>query len=100
MAYARRTRKRYNRTGMLLVAIVVLTLVISVGVSSNNLRKKLAVNQEKIETLEVKLEAEEERAQELEEFARYAKTKAYYEEVARKKLGLVYADEIIFKATE
>ena len=41
-----------------------------------------------------------ERAKEIEEYGKYVQTKKYAEEVAKEKLGLVYEDEIIFKAED
>ncbi|MCI9333955.1 MAG: hypothetical protein HFI98_04245 [Lachnospiraceae bacterium] len=43
------------------------------------------------------MEAEQKRAQEIDEFEKYTHTKKYVEEVARDKLGLVYEGEILFK---
>ena len=34
---------------------------------------------------------------ELVEFEKYTKTKAYYEEIAKEKLGMIHEDEIVFK---
>ena len=46
------------------------------------------------------MEAENQRALEIEEYGKYTQTKKYVEEVAKDKLGLVYEDEIIFKSEE
>ena len=46
------------------------------------------------------MEAEEERARELEEYKIYVKTKQYAEEVAKEKLGLVNPDEILLKPAQ
>ena len=43
---------------------------------------------------------EEKKAEEIEEYGKYVQTKKYAEEVAKDKLGLVYEDEIIFKAED
>ena len=50
--------------------------------------------------LESQIEAEEKKSEELEEYSKYVQTKKYAEEVAKEKLGLVYEDEIIFKAED
>ena len=42
----------------------------------------------------------QERAEEIEALEAYTKTKKYVEDVAKDKLGLVYEDEVIFKADE
>jgi len=52
----------------------------------------------KEENLLAQIEKENERTEELRERSKYVKTKKYVEEVAREKLGLIYEDEIIFKA--
>ena len=39
----------------------------------------------------------EQRAEEIEEYKQYTKSREYIEEVAREKLGLVYEGEVIFK---
>ena len=46
------------------------------------------------------VEAEEERARELEEYKIYVTTKQYAEEAAKEKLGLVNPDEILLKPSE
>ena len=43
---------------------------------------------------------EEKRAEEIEEYGKYTKTKKYAEEIAKEKLGLVNEDEIVFKEEE
>lgn len=55
--------------------------------------------QAKEEALQEEIAKEEARAAEIEEFEAYTQTKKYVEEVAKDKLGLVYEDEIIFKAS-
>ena len=52
------------------------------------------------EQLQAQLEEEKERAEELEEYRIYVKTKQYAEEVAKEKLGLVNPDEILLKPEE
>ena len=49
---------------------------------------------------EAQLEAESKRAEELEDYKVYVKTKEYAEEVAKEKLGLVNPDEILLKPSE
>lgn len=47
--------------------------------------------------LEEKIAFEEERAISIKEYETYTQTKAYVEDIARDKLGLVYEGEILFK---
>ena len=90
-------KKRQNRFGMFLVTIAMLMMLIVVAVSSVELREKKAAYQQKELALKEQIEAEEERALEIEEYEKYTHTKKYIEEVARDKLGLVYEGEILFK---
>lgn len=85
---------------MLLVMMVVLVMMLVVAVNNHSLKQKLAVYQEKEQSLTEQIEAEKEREKEIEEFKKYTKTKKYIEDVAREKLGLVYEDEIIIKTED
>lgn len=91
-------RKRcQNRFGMFLASIVVIMLLIVVAVKSNELKDKKAYYAQKEQALVEQIEAEEQRALEIEEYEKYTQTKKYIEDVAKDKLGLVYDGEIIFK---
>ena len=48
-------------------------------------------------SLQAQLDQEKERAEDLEEYKVYVKTKQYAEEVAKERLGLVNPDEILLK---
>lgn len=75
-------------------------MLVFVFVASLSLRVSNANKQERIAELESQIEAEKEKAEEIEEYGKYVQTKKYAEEVAKEKLGLVYEDEIIFKAED
>jgi len=47
--------------------------------------------------LNAQIEAENTRTEQIEEYRKYTQTKAYVEEVAKDKLGLVYEGEILFQ---
>ncbi len=64
------------------------------------LKQKNEAYQRREEELMAQLEEEEQRTQEIEELKKYVQTKKYVEEVAKERLGLVYEDEILFKAVE
>ena len=93
----RRGRKPQNRFSMLLVSMVVLILAGVVTVKSVELRQKKEVYAAREAALEQQIEAEQARTEEIEDYRKYTQTKAYVEEVAKDKLGLVYQGEIIFK---
>ena len=85
---------------MIMVMMVVLMVLIVVSVKSIELRQKQEAYVARIEQLQEQVEAENQRALEIEEYGKYTQTKKYVEEVAKDKLGLVYEDEIIFKSEE
>lgn len=82
---------------MFLVTTVVIMMLAVVFLNSIQLRAKQAEYKARQEQLQAEIDAENERAEEIENFKKYTKTKAYIEEVAKDKLGLVYEGEIIFE---
>ena len=87
-AYRKRHQTRFS---MFLVTLVV------VAVRSVELQQKIAGYDTQIASLGAQIEAEQTRAEQIEEFGKYTQTKAYVEEVAKDKLGLVYEGEILFQ---
>ena len=91
-------RKRHqNRFSMFLVSLVVLMMMIVVAVKSVELQQKIDAKASEAARLEAQIEAEKQRAEEIEEFGKEVQTKGYIEELAREKLGLVYEGDILFK---
>ena len=89
-------KKLQNRFSMFLVSMVVLVLLVVVGIRAYGLtQQKESLLAEKAAYEEL-IEKEEQKALEIEEYGKYTKTLKFYEEMAKKKLGLVYEDEIIF----
>ena len=89
-------KRRQNKLSMCLVSTVVFMLLVVVSISSIGLKQKQTVYLEKQMLLQQQIAAEEQRAQDLVELRKYTQTKAYVEEVAKEKLGLVHRDEIVF----
>lgn len=90
-------KRRQNRFSMFLVSLVVVMILVVVAVKRIELSAKMDTNQEKIELLNGQIEDEKQRAEEIAAYEKYTHTKAYVEEVAHDKLGLVYEGEIIFR---
>ncbi len=67
---------------------------------TSTLKSQAAENDEKIAVLTEKIAVEEQRAEDLQQEEQYMQTKAYVEDVAHDKLGLVYPDEIFIKVSE
>ena len=94
-------RKRHqNSLSMFLVTLVVLMIMIVVAFDSVEIQRKIDEQTAKETELLAEKEAEEIRAEEIEEYRKYTQTKRYVEEVAQDKLGLVYEGEILFKAVD
>lgn len=90
-------KNHQNRFSMFLVTLVVVLILVAVSVKSADLRGKLAEYTAEAEQLDRQIEAEQERAEEIEEYRKYTQTKKFAEEIAKEKLGLVYEDEILFQ---
>ena len=96
---ARRTRKR-NRTSLYLVVLVASIFVLTLGIHRYMLREdcqRMATEQTNLKEKKKELKKEQD---EIKEKEKYRKTDEYVEEVAREKFGLVYDDEVVFKAEQ
>ena len=97
---ARRSMKRGKRREFRLIAVTLAVLMLVVSFGTFKLKQKNTAYKQQEEELLEAIAEEEARTEELEELAVYVQTMKYVEEVAKEKLGLVYEDEILFKATE
>lgn len=93
-------RRHQNRFSMFLVSLVVVMIMVVVAVKSVDLKQKIDAKAQEAQQLDTQIEAEKERAKEIEEFGKEVQTKGYIENIAREKLGLVYEGEILFKETK
>ncbi len=64
------------------------------------LEKEHKQYEEQLMEAKERLEKEENREKKIPDYKAYVQTKQFVEEVARKKFGLVYPDEIIFKVSD
>ena len=90
-------KRRQNRFSMFLVTLVVILIMAVVLVKGVGLQQKIDSYTAREEQLNAQIEAEKKRGEEIIQYGIYTQTKAYYEEVAKDKLGLVYEGEILFK---
>ncbi|MBO5550660.1 MAG: septum formation initiator family protein [Lachnospiraceae bacterium] len=90
-------RVRKNRLSVFAITIIVGLLLVVISVDSKSLMEKNRALKEKETELTAQLEMEQARTEELDEFEKYTKTKKFAEDMAKKKLGLVHENEIIFK---
>lgn len=95
---SRKIREQRRHLGSVCILLIVLAVFGVSAIGSFQLKKKNRAYEAREKALEEAIADEEERAKEIEELETYTKTKKYVEDVAKDKLGLVYEDEIIFKA--
>ena len=85
---------------MKIITATVLCLLIVASFGKTKLLNKNEAYQEREAQLIAELEAEQARSEEIEDLKKYVQTKKYVEDVAKERLGLVYENEILFKAKE
>lgn len=100
MGGKKRRPSKSNRRGMFAIAAIVMVLLIGLLVQSQELAVENKRYEAKKAELEQQIRDEEIRAGEIENMEDYVDSIAYIEKVAREKLGLVYEDEMIFKAQD
>lgn len=88
---------RENKVARLLINFIIVLLVLVVSIKSYELYNKRADYREREAQIEEEIAFEKDRAEQIAEYEKYTQTKAYVEEVARDRLGLVYEGEILFK---
>lgn len=91
-------RKKKNRTGLFLVMTVMLLFCGTLGIHSISLRANCQTLQNQQNELKAKKADLEKEKKAIEEKQAYMQTNEYVEDIAREKFGLVYENEIIFKA--
>jgi len=99
----KRKQKKYvqrHKRSMVLISMVILMLIVVVSVSMFSLSDKQAKYDAQKVDLQAQIDAEETRADEIEELKDYIGSDEYIESVAREKLGLAYQDETLFKASK
>lgn len=91
----RKKRARYTAWMALVLALV---LFAGMGIKKKALSSEYDSMLTKQSQLEDKVETLKKDKEDIEEYKSYLKTDKYIEDMAREKLGLVYPNEIIFKA--
>lgn len=93
-------RKYKNKTGLGIIAFVVLILFGIIAYNGVQLKAENETARRRIEKLQSEIAEQEERAAEIKRQEAYVQTRKYIEETARERLGLVYEDEILLKPEE
>lgn len=90
-------RKNNNRAGKLCISMILIAFVAVMSIQIVRIYQKDQEYAKQQEELELQLEEETARQQELEEYEAYIHSEEGIEDTARSKLGLAYDNEIIFK---
>lgn len=92
----------HNYTWLAGVAAIMLMAIICLVVSrsSGRLTDKNAAYDKQIAALTQQIDEQNKRKEELQTRSIYVTTKQFIEEFAREKLGLIYEDELIFRAND
>ena len=97
MTAMEKKRRRNGVSGYILLAVIVSLICLVVFIQIRDVRSKLKVYEEQDQALDEQIAIQLEREEELNELEKYVQTKAYAEEQAHEKLGLVNEGEIIFR---
>ncbi len=100
-AEKKRTRRRVNRKNLrsiLTITLVVICFVMAVGALKLSLKRKEASYLMQGKMLQEQIDHEKQRAKEIEELEKYMSSDRYVEDVAMKKLGMAYPDDLLLKA--
>lgn len=92
-----RSRMRRHKKSILSICGVIILLAIISAVGSVSLQAKNSNYKQLEAELQVQLEEEKERSEEITDLEKYVGTDAYIEDVAKEKLGLIYQNEILFQ---
>ena len=90
-------KRKKRKNGLKIIAVAVLVLFAVITYSSVELQEEKRALEKRKSELEVMLQKEQERSEELEDKKAYMQTILYIEEVAREVLGLVYPEEVILR---
>lgn len=97
---AKKRKKRVNQFGVIAICMVLVVFTCVLSVKTVQLQEKQKQYDTRIQVLERQISEEEQYAAQLEEERIYVQTKQYVEKIAREKLGLVNADELLVKPRE
>lgn len=96
----KRRRAKRNKRNILLLTIIMCIISTTILFNGFELKKKNLAYAAQESELQLRLEEESERTEEINELGKYVQTDEYVEEVAHDKLGLAYPDEIIFQQAQ
>ena len=97
MSRKNKRNRRNRRKDRMFISCMVVFLVGVMSIQIVNLHKKRADYQQREVSLREDLEDETQRQKDLKKYEDYTQTQQYIEEIAKRKLGLLYPNETIFR---
>ena len=94
------SRDRGRKAGLRIVAIAVIVVCAVLGASKLKLEQKYRSLQQHEKELTEQIQDEKDRAEEIEEYGVYIKTKKFIKDLANTVMGLVDPDSVIIKEKE
>lgn len=82
---------------MLIILASVMILTAALFIQENRMKKKIEANKSRIQEVELQIQEETQRTQDIQDLEQYMQSPEYIEKVAKDKLGLIKDGEIIFK---
>ncbi|SFA82592.1 Cell division protein FtsB [Acetitomaculum ruminis DSM 5522] len=98
--HRKNTKIRVKKPAMRLISLLSLMLVIATLIIGFKTYSENEAYAKSLKSQQKKLQEEQARTKEIEDFEAYVKTKEFFEEIAKNRFGLVYKDEIIYKKSE
>lgn len=92
-------QKRRNRRGRIMISVMCVVLVTIFAVRSIELYNKSQMYKKQLVAVQEEYEFQLKRQEQLQEKEKYVHTKKFAEEYAKEKLGLIYPNEVVFKAS-
>ncbi len=97
MTAMEKRRRKSGATGYIFIGIIILMIAGVVYIQVRDVKARLSVYEEQDQALDEQIAEQLSRTEELNELEKYVQTKAYAEEQAHERLGLVNEGEIIFR---
>ena len=91
-------RRHCNSRSIFMITLIVICFVSALGVLKFSLKRTEAAYLKQEKQLQVQIDSEKERAQEITEMEEYMASDRYVEKTAREKLGMAYPNDILLKA--
>lgn len=96
----KKRRRRSRSREVTIISIVVIALIAALAVHTRTLQQTEDQLAARAAALEKQLEAESQRAEELEEKSIFVQTREYIEQIARERLGLVKPEDTVIRPDE